>query len=48
MPQNGASEPGLTLPANSTIGADYDVDQTKLGELHCKEAWRGAGLECTS
>lgn len=33
VPENGAAAPGLTLPANSTIGADYDVDQTKLGEL---------------
>jgi hypothetical protein len=31
VPQNGAASPGLTLPANSTIEADYDVDQTKLG-----------------
>lgn len=33
VPQNGAAAPGLTLPANSTIEADYDVDQTKLGEV---------------
>ncbi|GAB4823908.1 hypothetical protein N2152v2_010954 [Parachlorella kessleri] len=30
-PANGAAAAGLSLPANSTIGADYDVDQTKKG-----------------
>lgn len=31
-PQGGAAAPGLPpLPANSSIAADYDVDQTKLG-----------------
>jgi hypothetical protein len=28
---NGAAAPGLPLPANSSIAADYDADQTKKG-----------------
>lgn len=32
VPANGAAAPGLSLPSNSSIPADYDVDQTKLGE----------------
>jgi hypothetical protein len=31
VPQNGAAVLGKSLPANSTIAADYDADQTKLG-----------------
>jgi hypothetical protein len=27
----GAAAPGLSLPQNSTISADYDADQTKKG-----------------
>lgn len=37
-PPNGAGAAGLTLPENSTIGADYDANQVALGEwcfLHC-------------
>lgn len=31
VPSNGAAAPGLALPPNSTIPADYDADLTKLG-----------------
>lgn len=41
VPSNGAAAPGLSLPANSSIAADYDVDQTKLGEGLACSPWLG-------
>ncbi len=41
VPASGAGAPGLALPPNSTIPADYDADLTKLGACSWGVCWSG-------